>query len=206
MVAKSLGEKINCSMNDPSVHELFDVISLDEYNLLRHRVLSSNFPWFFYPGTILPTDIERQNNCVVLSGINPPQFSHFVNLKDYPDLPIITPVLNQLSNFYGQDIKLLKCKFNLLTKNIDSTYHYPHADIDDFNNKVYTAIYYIGENDGDTYLFNEFAPKINNNVTVLKTIKPEHNKLAIFDARRFHASSGPNTLDRRVVLNVVFML
>lgn len=193
-------------MNDPGVHELFDLISIDEYNLLCHRVLSANFPWFYYPGTILPTDIQRQNDCVVIAGINPPQFSHFVNLQDYPDLPMIAPVLNQLSNFHGQNVKILKCKFNLLTKNPDATYHYPHADIDDFENQVYTAIYYIGENDGDTYLFDEFAPKISDIVSISQTIKPEHNKLAIFDARRFHASSGPTVLDRRVVLNIVYRI
>lgn len=186
------------------VEEIEDFIPTNYQNSLEKYVTSHNFKWSFYEGTILKSDIQYTNSCIIEQGFNPPQFSHFVDLKYDSNVIFIRPILNGISYHFNQNLKILKCKYNLLTKSNNSTHHYPHSDLDDYENNIFSAIYYINESDGDTYLFNEFAPKQKDTITIHKQIKPKKGKLLVFDSRRFHASSSPQSNDVRLVLNIVF--
>lgn len=189
---------------DSNIIEKDNFILHNYQNSLEGYVSSSNFKWGYYEGTILKTDLQYTNSCIVEQGTNPPQFSHFVDIKYNSNVIFIQPIFNQLAVFLNTNLKIMKCKFNLLTKRNCNSHHYPHSDLDDFNGKVYTAIYYINNTDGETYLFNEFAPKEQNSVTVNRKIIPKKGKILIFDSRRFHASSSPQQHEIRLVLNIVF--
>ena len=191
---------------DHNIWELYDVLPLDQHRWFHEQVMRADFAWSWYPGTILPSDLERQNNCVVLQGTNPPQFAHWINLNEQADRDLVNPVLDRLSMFHAKDLKIMKVKFNLLARDQDLDHHYPHADIDDFEHQVYTAIYYLHDSDGDTWLFDQYAPKQADSVTLLRRCTAQANKLLIFDARRFHASSGFSWPSRRVVMNIVYMV
>jgi hypothetical protein len=97
-------------------------------------------------------------------------------------------------------------KFNLLYKINDDTHHFPHTDVDELENNVKTAIYYVNDSDGETYLFNEKAPKHSDSVTIYKTVMPKKGKMLIFDSNTFHSSSSPIKSNIRIVLNVVFKI
>lgn len=189
---------------DKNVIEIPNFISLNHQNTLENYVCNSNFKWSYYEGTILKTDIQYTNSCVIEKGLNPPQFSHFVNINHNSNIIFVRPILDSLSTFFNKNLQIMKCKFNLLTQKKDSLHHYPHSDLDYFDGNVYTALYYINDSDGETYLFNEFAPKIDNNVSIHKKVVPEKGKILIFDSRRFHASSSPQNCEVRLVLNIVF--
>lgn len=181
-------------------------ILLDEQNSLEGMVTDHSFPWFFYVGTILPRDVEYSNECIIEKGINPPQFSHFVSIEKSSFLNLVAPVLNSLTKIHNTNLEILKLKFNLLTKTNDQTHHWPHTDIDNFKDDIRTAIYYVTNSDGPTFLFNEFAPKINEAITSCVKVTPEKGKMIIFDSRRFHASSSPVDNNIRIVLNIVFKI
>lgn len=186
------------------IWEIENFIPENNQDLFEKYVTSHNFKWSYYEGTILKSDIQYTNSCIIEKGINPPQFSHFVDLRYDSNTIFIRPVLNKIAEHFNQNLKILKCKYNLLTKSNDDTHHFPHSDIDDFTNKIFTAIYYINNTDGETYLFNEFTPKNNEEITINRKIQPKKGKILIFDSRRFHASSSPQTNETRIVLNIVF--
>jgi hypothetical protein len=191
---------------DSNVVLIDNCISEKDQNLLENYVSSSKFPWGFYDGTILKSDLQYTNSCIIEKGINPPQFSHFINVSNNSNLIFFQSIFNFIASHYNRNIHILKVKFNLLTKREDSMYHYPHADIDNFDEEIKTAIYYVIDSDGDTYLFDQFAPKTNDEVTIYKTVAPKKGSILLFDSRRFHASSSPIINEKRIVLNVVFRI
>jgi hypothetical protein len=190
--------------NDIMVIE--NCINLNQQNDLKEFVTNYRFPWSYYSGTILPTDVTYQNDCIVQTGINPPQFSHFMSVENSSNISLVAPILNCLANVFNSNIQILKLKFNLLTKSSDNTHHWPHADIDNYTDDVMTGLYYLIDSDGPTYLFEQFAPKESENISIVAKVEPEKGKLAIFDSRRFHASSSPTMNETRIVLNVVFRI
>lgn len=181
-------------------------ISKEDQDKLETLTTSHNFPWFFYPGTILPTDVTYTNDCIIQKGLNPPQFSHFMEINQSPFVDLVAPILNTITSIFNTNIQILKLKFNLLTKSNKKTHHWPHADIDNFSDKLMTGIYFVNDSDGPTYIFDEFAPKKNNKATKNVTIDPEKGKMVLFDSRRFHSSSSPVVHEKRIVLNIVFRI
>ena len=108
---------------------------------------------------------------------------------------------------------LIQLRLGLFTLNKNrQPYHVPHVDYQNDGLK-YTAIYYLNDSDGDTFFFNEFLdPNIKRFIngydpslfTVAKSVKPKQGKLVLFDGRRYHASSYPESTPERMVLNINF--
>jgi len=99
-----------------------------------------------------------------------------------------------------------KIKFNLLRKTNfpESHYNIPHAD--NSNPNMFSAVYYINDSDGDTFVFNEMVlpDKLPDKLTVMQRISPKKNRLVIFESDRFHASSNPRVTTERLIINFVF--
>lgn len=167
-------------------------------------VTDYRFPWYYYPGTVIQDLANIENNYIIRQGINPPQFSHYVNLSNCSYTNLLQPILNTLSTNYAGNLQIKKIKFNLLYKNNDSTHHYPHTDIDDLQTDINTAIYYVNDSDGATYVFNETAPKQSDYATVAYQVYPKKGKMIVFNSNQFHASSSPIKSSIRLVLNIVF--
>ena len=164
---------------------------------IEELTLDPNFPWFYTPGTIVEVESGVQSKSVYDKGINPFQFVHSTNLNDCSFIDIITPVMNQLSVEFQSNIRILRCKFNFLPKNSDNTYHYPH--VDDSEQNVYTAIYYVNDSDGDTYFFDE-------DLNITNTLTPKKGRMVLFNSNKFHSSSSPINSEYRIVMNTVFKL
>mgnify|MGYP000314676583 CR=1 FL=1 len=164
---------------------------------IHNLTLDPNFSWFYTPGTIVEIIEGKQVKAVFDVGINPYQFVHPVNLSQCKYIETIAPVMNQLSVEFQSNIRILRCKFNFLPKNSDNTYHYPH--VDDSEQNVYTAIYYVNDSDGDTYFFDE-------DLNVTNTITPKKGRMVLFDSNKFHSSSSPINSEYRIVMNTVFKL
>jgi len=167
----------------------------DQEDQIQQLTLDPNFPWFYTPGTIVEVESGVESNSVYEKGINPFQFVHSTDLNQCQYIDIITPVLNQLSIEFQSNIRILRCKFNFLPRGTDPLYHYPH--IDDSEEDVMTAIYYVNDSDGDTYFFD-------NDLKITNTITPEKGRMVLFDSNKFHSSSSPIDNDYRIVMNTVF--
>jgi len=162
---------------------------------IHNLTIDPNFPWFYTPGTIVEVQSGVQSNTVCENGINPLQFVHGIDLNHCQYINVITPVLNQLSIEFQSNIRILRCKFNFLPKGTSSSYHYPH--IDDSEEDVRTAIYYVNDSDGDTYFFD-------NKLNITNTISPKKGRMVLFDSNKFHSSSSPIDSQHRIVMNIVF--
>lgn len=164
---------------------------------IEDLTIDPNFPWFFTPGTIVEIEAGVKSNSVYEKGINPFQMVHSTNLNECRFIDVITPVLNQLSVEFQSNIRIIRCKFNFLPRGVDSTHHYPH--IDDSEDGVMTAVYYVNDSDGDTYFFDD-------ELNVTSTIAPKKGRMVIFDSNKFHNSSSPINSEYRIVMNTVFKI
>jgi hypothetical protein len=83
--------------------------------------------------------------------------------------------------------------------------HYPHM----------VGLLYLNDSDGDTQIYNEqydstsdvdpfqyFQQQHKGQTTLLATSTPEENKLIWFNGSHYHASQGPTTVAKRVVINI----
>lgn len=125
----------------------------------------------------------------------------------------------------GLDL-VVRCKLNLQTTaplKAKGKYNLPHVDFDRIDGtKFLTAIYYLNDSDGDTFLFNEksssmphnklmddgsMSPddmKFIDNLTIKKRISPKKGTLIIFRGDTIHAGSHPTSAQNRLVLNYNF--
>ena len=74
-------------------------------------------------------------------------------------------------NQYDGKLKLYRMKVNGLFQRKEKAYHYPHTDWK-LNDAGMTALYYVNDSDGPTYLFNEFYKDNPKKLTVYKKIPP----------------------------------
>lgn len=94
---------------------------------------------------------------------------------------------------------LWKAKANLLCTmgdvHIDQQ-HEIHRDCEDGDN-FYSVVYYIGESDGDTVLFDDSGKET-------ARVPHKHNSAAVFNSLSNHRASLPRQHKRRVVINLIF--
>ena len=129
--------------------------------------------------------------------------------------PLFLPMLDSIQDLVKTECDFIRLRFALhLKDNSDRLYNTPHVDM--YENH-YTALYYVNDSDGDTYLFNQYDRPIPGssfierqhkikvqNYTVNQKITPKQNKLLVFDGHQLHASSHPKESPFRVVLNINF--
>ena len=170
-------------------------LTKEQEDSIEQLIVDPDFSWGYTPGTVVEVESGVQSNSVYKKGINPFQFVHMTDLNQCQYIDTITPVLNQITLQFESNIKILRCKFNFLPKGIDSTYHYPH--IDDSEEDVITALYYVNDSDGDTYFFD-------NELNITNTMTPKKGRMVFFDSNKLHSSSSPIDNDYRIVMNTVF--
>ncbi len=179
-----------------------DAINHLQYNYLKKTSLNSEV----YSGAIF-TDSNTVDNgqmsCAILHSNANVKFGYYFNfLKPFIfNIQDANPDLN-LNGVH-------RLKFNILLQNPtapENHYNIPHHDSVDLN--CYSAVYYINDSDGDTFLFNEVVTDENvlpERLTVAERITPKKNRLLIFESNRYHASSNPRISDSRFVINTIFV-
>ena len=210
-------------MNDffEDIVEIEDFIPPRYQQHLKETVLDSKFPWYFNRDITSPLWFWKENhlNDSTLE-VEDSSFTGFMHIlwgregKESDFYDIFVPLLYSMEEKINMTIaELVQLRLGLFTLNTNrQPYHVPHVDYQDDGLK-YTAIYYLNDSDGDTYFFNEFLdPNIKRFIngydpslfTVAKSVKPKQGKLVLFDGRRYHASSYPESTPERMVLNINF--
>ena len=210
-------------MNDffEDIVEIEDFIPPRYQQHLKETVLDSKFPWYFNRDITSPLWFWKENhlNDSTLE-VEDSSFTGFMHIlwgregKESEFYDIFVPLLYSMEEKINMSIKdLIQLRLGLFTLNKNrQPYHVPHVDYQNDGLK-YTAIYYLNDSDGDTFFFNEF---LDHNIkrfingydpslfTVAKSVKPKQGKLVLFDGRRYHASSYPESTPERMVLNINF--
>lgn len=190
---------------------MIEIDSLIDENLqdaIEQATTSVNFPWFFHQGTVNESNYENEKDYVLKQGINPHQFVHNIIVNEELNshyYNLVEPLLLKIAQTLKTDIMVEKAKFNFLPRNFDDTHHYPHVDISENKKEdTQTLIYYVNNSDGDTCIFDQYAPRTTDKFNVVQRITPKKGKAIIFDSNQFHSSSSPVNSENRIVLNVVF--
>lgn len=118
-----------------------------------------------------------------------------------PDFDKTVPVLYAIVDRMGCELKKILRIHACLTLNINKSHdNYPHTDflLSDVGDNWYTAIYYLGESDGDTLFFDDDQ----------KTIKYKQpfmeNTAVVFSGEIQHSGTLPTNHRERVILNYNF--
>ena len=188
-----------------------NIIDKSLQDAIESVVTSCRFPWF-YGHTVEYENIEEEDNAYIFTeGYNPQQFVHNVVVdsqenSEYYNL-ISAIIDNCVNDHIKSNIEVKRAKFNLLTNDSKLMHHWPHVDIGSKDlGKIKTLLYYVNDSDGDTYFFDDIAPKTKTKLTVTDQVTPKKGTAVIFDSDIFHASSSPNVSSKRIVLNIVFKI
>ena len=149
-----------------------------------------------------------------------PGFGHMAYLADEHEpvispmssllLPILFVFCDKASIEYNA---LLRIRVGLFTKTItEAKHHNPHVD---YGEPHRTAVYYVNDCDGDTFLFNETFDDVSvedsgryanaNRFTLSRSVAPQKGKMICFDGRHYHASSYPAKASKRIAITYNFV-
>ena len=108
---------------------------------------------------------------------------------------------------------LLRIRIGLFPKTlIDVPHHNPHVD---FYQPHLTAIYYVNDSDGDTFIFNETYDDVTREqsisytkegrFTVAARVSPKKARMCCFNGMHYHASMHPMLYSSRIAVAFTFL-
>jgi hypothetical protein len=101
--------------------------------------------------------------------------------------------------------KMLRVKINMTVKSKimeNRKFSAPHIDFPELKD-YYSAIYYVNDSDGDTFIFNETDKTLPvDSLTVKQQVSPKKGRLVIFNGQLLHAGNNPTGDDPRIVINM----
>ena len=147
-------------------------------------ICGNEFPWFYNENISYK---NRNNN------LNEHGFSHWIIHPNRPDIltmhqDFFMPLLLNIKKYANKD-KIIRARIDMT---IVSTEKFNHDWHKDFDYKNVASVFYINETDGETIVLEKGTKKI---------IKPEINKLAIFDGDAMHTGCSPIQHKRRILIN-----
>ena len=108
---------------------------------------------------------------------------------------------------------ILRIRVGLFTKTaIQAPHHNPHVD---FCQPHRTAVYYVNDSDGDTFVFDQTYETVSvddsarfaneNRFTVAGRVSPKRGTMMAFDGRHYHASMHPLKASKRIAITFNFV-
>jgi hypothetical protein len=169
---------------------------------------SDGIPWFFHE------ESARVNAGFAASYCG---FSHLAYHVREPVASAtgasLIPMLFMFCDKAGLELDtILRIRMGLFTKNdAEALHHNPHVD---FAEPHYTAVYYVNDCDGDTFVFNETLDDVSQEqapshaaqgkFTIARRISPQKGKMVCFDGRHYHASMHPTKSPVRIAITFNF--
>jgi len=199
-------------MSSDDIIVIDNIITKSYQNAILDRVTAHTFPWYFNPNLITPNFAKGKE----YMDSNPVGLNHFLfedGKVDSPFFDFLYPLILSI-----QDMNMFpkasteRMRMNLTQRNPNSTkeHHLPH--IDSFY-EHWNVIYYVNDNDGPTYIFNDTNKNyeykdqdfmLTNNFSVKQKIYPKKGRIVAFPGFYYHASSFCKEFPYRIVLNINF--
>jgi hypothetical protein len=127
--------------------------------------------------------------------------------------PSLIPMLFMFCDKAKLSLKtILRIRVGLFLKGSgDVLHHNPHVD---FLEPHYTAVYYVSDTDGDTFIFNETFEQVpqaeaarhaaQRGFSIAQRSTPKKGKMICFDGRHYHASMHPTVSSARIAITFNF--
>lgn len=198
-------------MND-DIKSVNNLIPLGYQNALEELFSNEMFEWGY------TKDIVWQNNQDKLKQLND-GLSHLVHVPKYESKywPFIRPILYYIEDKFGVKVNsILRVRIGMLLKAYPDDLPWNNEHVDN-PAPHYTAIYYVNETGGPTYIFDQRITDVphknktedqvlkyvnSTDFTVAHAMAPKKGSCVMFDGLRFHASSKPKEHSNRIVIAI----
>ena len=198
-----------------SVIEFDDFITKSYADAIEGKIsVVDDFPWYYKEDVTRPSGCDKNDDEISNPGFSHGVFSTETGVVSPKIHPLVLPLYFRIEEKTGLKLKeLFRFRLGLCSRGAsgDRLYHKPHVDRWDDH---WTALYYVNDADGDTFVFNETNPKgdlclndeyvFANNWTIKKRITPKKGKLALFHGKHYHARSRQKVSGGRIVLTINF--
>ena len=166
------------------IKEYNNFLNASYFKEISNLLCSSSFAWYYNKNI---SSKENDNN------INEHGFSHWiVNQKNpnamTPYRDYFMPLLLMIQDCVKKD-KILRARADMTMVSTEKFIHDWHKDFDYENT---ATILYINETDGETVILENEIKKI---------VKPEVNKLVVFNGNLVHTGHSPIKHKRRILIN-----
>ncbi len=186
---------------------LDDFLPSDQYTTLLNYMTSQNFPWFYMshasraPGSFIP------ENAMETFAMTHSIHSKEDGMTSYT-IDNFAPLLETIEKNYDNKIEIFRVRAGLKTPKQGFTsnhYNVPHVD---YFFPHMTALYYVNESDGDTWMFDQNFDQYPEptKFTVQERISPKANRLVLFNGLQYHTASNPINTDARIIININFLI
>jgi hypothetical protein len=177
-----------------------NAIPLDIQLQLEEVCLHAHFPWHYHPTSAYN---EEESKLVPDSykkdSVDTPFFGHVLydnHTVNSSFFSLFTPVVEAIPDIESSTLLRFKLNLTMSSPNTNNNTHsFPHTDLGKAVNKYTTAIYYVNNSSGDTFIFN-------NDLSIQQRIEPRRGRLVVFDGNRLHAGNNPRQDCGRVVANI----
>lgn len=174
---------------------LDNLLSKNELDALSALVVSRDFPYYFHE------DIDYEE--CFLGDVSNYGFSHNFYSNDLEQrssfFEYIIPILDNIGKRLNIEIKEIIRIRCVMTTNVGLQHkNIKHVDIplDSVNKKVFTAVYYPIESDGNFYYYEN---------DLQHEIEPVVNRCIVMDNSIVHHGSNPVNHTKRIAINVNFI-
>jgi hypothetical protein len=168
------------------------------FKRIKDTLNSSQFKWSRYENIV--GNAAKVDPYKTVDG-----FSSIVDIRNTKETGIFIPLLDYVAEELNvSPHAVMRMYINLTTPQYGwnvGDISYPHIDDADAHT---VALLYIDDADGDTYLFDNYGPSMEQKFKVKEVIPPKANKLLLFDGMQFHAGNPPLTRNKRIVINMNF--
>jgi hypothetical protein len=195
----------------PDIITIDDAIPKAYQNQIEAELASTRMTWFFHEESARSVKSQFDTN---FAGFSHPCFNvREANPVLSPLNAVLVPILFLFCEKAGLPFTtLLRVRIGLFTKaSVEAPHHNPHVD---FHEPHHTALYYVNDSDGDTFVFNETYEQIGahqapayvneGKFTLANRISPRKGRMAAFDGRHYHASMHPENHVSRIVVTFNF--
>lgn len=181
-----------------------DIIPKEDQIILFDLMSQNTLPYQYYRSTVHDAAALTKNNRIVDSSmmVNMVVINDFVSplLKEF--VPIIAAIPFKIRH-------LLRVKVNITHPHLlsrEDTFNVPHVDyagtLNDGYDTLVTAIYYLNDSDGDTYIFDQDRKYNGHDLTVKKQVAPKQGRLVVFSGNLLHSGNNPRRNETRMVANI----
>jgi hypothetical protein len=183
-----------------------DFLPHEQFKVLQSVILGDDFPWYFLETVSRPPGSYVPPNAVETFGWFHNFYSKADNIESY-SMDIINPLIEQLSVVENRRAEFIRIRASLKTQKNGFTedhYNVPHVDYD-FPHV--SAVYYLNDSDGDTWMFNEYFEGFPepDDYTVKERVSPKPNRIVIFDGLQYHTASNPIHSETRSIININYI-
>jgi hypothetical protein len=195
---------------------MVDIITIDDaipkayQDQVEAELRSNRMSWFFHEESARASSQFDVN----FAGFSHPTF----NIREpNPVLSPLNAVLVPILFLFCDKAQLpftalLRIRIGLFTKGaVEALHHNPHVD---FYEPHRTALYYVNDTDGDTFVFEDTYEQVGahqapahasaGKFTVADRIAPKKGRMAAFDGKHYHASMHPQAHVSRIVVTFNF--